>query len=193
VKLCNSKKGVSTNSSGVYAITIDANTKCFTVSGVGLQSQTISIKESNTIDVKTIASITDLDEVILVVPHHRYCKRGCPNGCGYYCSQKVVQKDSVKILPKKVQQTFTKESLKIYPNPATKNSIIYIIIKDAGEYALHFFDAQSRLLTVKNIVTNANNQTTEFQLPSTVAIGTYFIKILNEKTKKQVTEKIIVQ
>jgi hypothetical protein len=92
-----------------------------------------------------------------------------------------------------VEKIFNRESIKIYPNPARKNDIIHITIKDAGEYALHFFDTQSRLLTVKAIVTNTNNQTTEFQLPSTVATGTYFIRILNEKTQKQITEKIIVQ
>lgn len=98
-----------------------------------------------------------------------------------------------ELAPLMVQKIFNKESIKIYPNPATINDIIHITIKDAGEYALHFFDTQSRLLTFKAIVTNTNNQTTEFQLPSTVATGTYFIRILNEKTQKQVTEKIIVQ
>jgi hypothetical protein len=98
-----------------------------------------------------------------------------------------------ELAPLMVEKIFNRESIKIYPNPARKNDIIHITIKDAGEYALHFFDTQSRLLTVKAIVTNTNNQTTEFQLPSTVATGTYFIRILNEKTQKQITEKIIVQ
>ncbi len=98
-----------------------------------------------------------------------------------------------ELAPLIVQKIFNKESIKIYPNPARRNDIIHITIKDAGEYALHFFDTQSRLLNVKSIVTNTNNQTTEFQLPSSVVTGSYFIRILNEKTQKQVTEKIIVQ
>ena len=98
-----------------------------------------------------------------------------------------------ELAPLMVQKIFNKESIKVYPNPARKNDIIHITIKDAGEYALHLFDVQSKLLVVKAIVTNTNNQTTEFQLPSTASTGTYFIRILNEKTQKQVTEKIIIQ
>jgi hypothetical protein len=134
----------------------------------------------------------ELEEVILQASYGTIGKIGFMGSVTSISCKKIkpsIKDSTIKI----IQKIFNRESIKFYPNPATKNDIIHITIKDAGEYALHFFDTSSRLLTVKNIVTNTNNQTTEFQLPSFVTTGTYFIRILNEKTQKQVTEKIVVQ
>ena len=133
-----------------------------------------------------------LDEVILQIPYGTV-KKSYYTGSSTMISCKRIKPSIKDTTIKVVQKIFNKESIKVYPNPARKNDIIHITIKDAGEYALHLFDVQSKLLVVKAIVTNTNNQTTEFQLPSTASTGTYFIRILNEKTQKQVTEKIIIQ
>jgi len=69
VKVCNSKKAVSTNVQGFYSITIDEKTSCLIFSGIALQSQKIAIKESNVIDVKMMFDNSSLDEVIVSVPY----------------------------------------------------------------------------------------------------------------------------
>ena len=94
---------------------------------------------------------------------------------------------------KKIQKVFNKESIKIYPNPAPKNSIIHISIKEAGEYDLHFFDMQSKLISTRKINIKNDRQITEFVLPSNISTGNYIIAIVNNKTQKQVTEKIVVE
>ena len=67
VKLCDNKKATTTNAQGMYSIIVDEKTKCFTISGVGLQSQKITIKELNVIDVKMMVDNTSLDEVVVQV------------------------------------------------------------------------------------------------------------------------------
>ncbi len=69
VKICNSKKAVTTNLQGFYSITIDEKTTCLTFSGIGLLTQSIPIKESNAIDVKMILDNTSLDEVVVQLPY----------------------------------------------------------------------------------------------------------------------------
>jgi hypothetical protein len=197
IKLKGTRLGTSSNPNGMFEIKSlgQQNKLTLIISSIGFETNEIEVVPK---DLKGELNIVlkekknDLEEVILQVSYGTI-KKSCYMGSSTMISSKKIRPTIKDTVIKKVQQIFNRESINIYPNPATKNDIIHITIKDAGEYALHFFDTQSRLLTVKAIVTNTNNQTTEFQLPSTVATGTYFIRILNEKTPKQVTEKIIVQ
>lgn len=197
IKLKGTRLGTSSNPNGMFEIKSlgQQNKLTLIISSIGFETNEIEVVPK---DLKGELNIVlkekknDLEEVILQVSYGTI-KKSCYMGSSTMISSKKIRPTIKDTVIKKVQQIFNRESLKIYPNPTTKNDIINITIKDIGDYALHFFDTQSRLLTVKAIVTNTNNQTTEFQLPSTVATGTYFIRILNEKTQKQVTEKIIVQ
>jgi hypothetical protein len=187
--------GTSSNANGAFEIKkLGENNKLtLVVSSIGFETKEVEVVSKDLkgeLNIVLKESKSELKEVILQGSYGTHCTR---MGGMISVSGKRIRPTIKDTLIKKVQQIFNKESVKIYPNPATKNDIIHISIKEAGEYALLFFSTQSRLITTKNILTNTNNQTTEFQLPSTVATGTYFIKILNKKTKKQVTEKIIVQ
>jgi hypothetical protein len=197
IKLKGTRLVLSTDTNGGFEIKkLGENNKLtLVVSSIGFETKEIEIKPVNLkkeLNIILKEKKNDLEEVILQMSYGSI-KKSCYMGSSTMISSKKIRPAIKDTVIKKMQQIFNRESVKIYPNPATKNDIIHISIKDAGEYSLNFFDTQSRLLTVKAIVTNTNNQTTEFQLPSTVATGTYFIRILNKKTQKQVTEKIIVQ
>ncbi len=187
--------GVSSDINGDFEIKkLGENNKLtLVVSSIGFERKEIDITPKDlkgNLNIVLKEKKNELEEVVLVNSYGTHCTRmGGMISISSTKTKPSIKDSTIKI----IQKIFNRESIKIFPNPATKNDIIHITIKDAGEYALHFFDTQSRLLTVKNIVTNTNNQTTEFPLPSTVLSGNYFIRILNEKTKKQVTEKIIVQ
>ncbi len=165
------------------------------ISSIGYETKEISIeprKLHEELNITLKESKEVLDEVVVQAPY------GTTKGKYYTGSSTTISckkirpsiKDStIKI----IQKVFNKESIKMYPNPATKNSIIHISIKDAGEYALQMFDIQSKLMVARKIINNANNEITEFQLPTSAITGTYFIRIINQKTQKQITEKIIIQ
>jgi len=197
IKLKGTRLVLSTDTNGGFEIKkLGENNKLtLVVSSIGFETKEIEIKPVNLkkeLNIILKEKKNDLEEVILQMSYGSI-KKSCYMGSSTMISSKKIRPAIKDTVIKKMQQIFNRESVKIYPNPATKNDIIHISIKDAGEYSLNFFDTQSRLITVKNIVTNTNNQTTEFPLPAMVSSGNYFIRILNEKTKKQVTEKIIVQ
>ncbi len=197
INLKGTRLGTSSGVDGVFEMKkLGENNKLtLTISSIGFERKEIEVTPKGLKGDLVIVlkeKKNELEELILQAPYGTIGKIGFVGGVTSISCKKI--KPSIKDSTiKKIQQIFNRESIKIYPNPATKNDTIHINIKDPGEYAMHFFDTQSRLLTVKNIVTNTNNQTTEFRLPSTVATGTYFIRVLNEKTQKQVTEKIIIQ
>jgi hypothetical protein len=83
-------------------------------------------------------------------------------------------------------------SFNIYPNPAPKNSIVHISIKEEGSYQVQLFDNNSRLLHAEES-TEAKQQAIAFQLPAGIASGTYYVRLVKMQTKKYYTGKIIVQ
>jgi hypothetical protein len=196
ITLKGTRLGTASDLNGAFELKkLGASKLTLIVSSIGFETKEIEVVPK---DLKVALKIilkekkNELEEVILQASYGTIGKIGFMGSVTSISCKKIkpsIKDSTIKI----IQKIFNRESIKFYPNPATKNDIIHITIKDAGEYALHFFDTSSRLLTVKNIVTNTNNQTTEFQLPSFVTTGTYFIRILNEKTQKQVTEKIVVQ
>jgi len=88
--------------------------------------------------------------------------------------------------------TLVENPLKVFPNPAIKNTVINLLIKDAGNYDIQLFDLQSKLLKFENMTTEAKKQTVPFQLPNTSS-GNFFIRIINQQTKQSYTEKIVIQ
>jgi RNase P/RNase MRP subunit p29 len=81
----------------------------------------------------------------------------------------------------------------VYPNPASKGSSMHIKIKNAGSYQMQLFDNQSRLIQMQEINVDAKNTTAQIELPSNIAVGMYYLRLINEQSKKQYTEKIIIQ
>jgi hypothetical protein len=83
--------------------------------------------------------------------------------------------------------------LKIYPNPAFKNSVVHLSIKDAGNYQVQLFDNVSRLLEAQENITTVKQQSIDLQLPPVLASGMYYIRLINMQTKKSYVDKLIVQ
>ncbi len=82
---------------------------------------------------------------------------------------------------------------KIYPNPAVQNSMVHLEITQAGEYQLQLFDNQSRLIAADDINTTTNKSVSNFILPSNITSGIYYLRLINEQTKKTYTEKLSIQ
>jgi hypothetical protein len=92
-----------------------------------------------------------------------------------------------------VRKVFNISAFKIYPNPAIKGSAIHIEVNEPGEYQLQLLDNQSRLIKVENINTISDKSIVSIQLPSNVAAGIYYLRLIDERKKKSYTEKLIIQ
>lgn len=81
----------------------------------------------------------------------------------------------------------------VYPNPVLRGNSIHIKIKNPGDYQVQLFDNTSRPMQAEEINTVSNNSTNQIQLPSNIAAGVYYLRLINEQTKKSYTEKLIIQ
>jgi len=87
---------------------------------------------------------------------------------------------------------FIKAPFNVYPNPAPRGANVTIAFKNEGEYSIQLFDNSGKLVNVdKYNAVKAFLQTT-LTIPSSLTAGMYFIRLVNEKNKKQYTSKLIV-
>ena len=100
------------------------------------------------------------------------------------------RKDTVSNL---IRKTFHNQPFKILPNPASKNAPVQIELKNAGSYTIQLLDNQSQLLAAQHAETVSSASSVEFNLPSNIAEGAYYICVVDEKKKKQHTAKLIIQ
>ncbi|MES2330896.1 MAG: T9SS type A sorting domain-containing protein [Bacteroidota bacterium] len=110
----------------------------------------------------------------------------------------VTKKDTAAAFIRKVLDTpspfkILTNPLKIYPNPAIKNSIVHLSIKEIGNYQVQLFDNSSRLLQAEENTTTVKRETINLQLPANAASGIYYIRLINIATKKSYTDKLIIQ
>lgn len=90
------------------------------------------------------------------------------------------------------KKLFHNEAFKIFPNPVQKGSSVKLEIKNAGDYSIQVLDNSGKLVLIKNFTAGAK-AITEIILPSSLTSGIYYIRLIDEKKKKQYTDKLIVQ
>ena len=102
---------------------------------------------------------------------------------------------SVTITDCRISQitTVNDPAIKIFPNPVIKNSSVKLEIKKPGEYSVQILDNTSKLILTKGITTVNKNFVSEINIPSSLAAGMYYIRLIEENKKKQYTDKLIVQ
>jgi hypothetical protein len=102
-----------------------------------------------------------------------------------------VIKDS---LVTQVLKKLSPESFKVYPNPVNTGTSIHIEWKQkaTGDFMLQLLNVSGQLIFTKQIWIDDKARLLEFQLPSVVA-GDYFLRMINKKSGKGYTEKIIIE
>jgi len=94
----------------------------------------------------------------------------------------------------RVKDFFTRDSIKVFPNPAKAGREIKILWKkaDAGEYTIDLYNLQGQLIksSLAEIENEANSFT--FQIP-VITSGSYVLRLTNKKSGKKDVEKIIIQ
>jgi hypothetical protein len=85
------------------------------------------------------------------------------------------------------------ETFKVYPNPASRGKAVNLNINETGDYSVQLLDNNARLINVQNISVSAKKEIKLFNIPAAIQRGVYYIRLVNEKNKKQYTDKIIVQ
>lgn len=84
--------------------------------------------------------------------------------------------------------------LSVYPNPVTNGSTrLSFSNYPEGRYDLQLYDLAGKLVNRRAIQVNNEMQVVDYQLPESLAKGTYFLQILSASKGINASEKIIVQ
>jgi hypothetical protein len=163
-------------------------------SSMGYEDKTVplSFDESKLeLHVQLKEKAKQLDEVVVVSSPSFTCHRTMVGGGVMSVSVKQVQKmDTVSTF---IKRAMGMEAFKIFPNPASKGKAVNLTINETGDYSVQLLDNNARLINVQNISVSAKKEIKLFNIPATVQRGIYYIRLVNEKNKKQYTDKIIVQ
>jgi len=171
-----------TDSAGNFSINIQPNTDSISLIASYVGYETVE---------KTF-SVNNIDNIYVDIRLDQYITKGLTEvvmGKIAY-GKPGTSIDTVKTAIKKICGI---SGFKIYPNPVVQNSVVHLEIKQAGEYQLHLIDNQSRLITIDNINAVANKSVSNFTLPSNIVAGIYYLRLINEQTKKSYTEKLIIR
>jgi hypothetical protein len=110
---------------------------------------------------------------------------------GYAVRRRPIKRiDTIQTTVRKILNT---NPFKAYPNPANRGTAIHIEVKNEGHYTIQLLDANSKLITYSLFDAVKGALITSIIIPSSVASGLYYISLVNENTKQQYTDKIIVQ
>ena len=104
----------------------------------------------------------------------------------------TVQKDSV--INTEIKLPAEENNLLIYPNPVQSGSALNLSFKkiEEGYHQLQILNQSGQMVEQKEIWIDAEARVLNIDIPS-VAAGSYFLVLINKKTGKKFTEKIIVQ
>ena len=91
------------------------------------------------------------------------------------------------------RKVFHNEAFKIFPNPVQKGASVKLEVKKAGTYSIQFLDNSPKLILAKDFTAMSDKAIMEITIPSSLAAGMYYIRVMDEKNKKQYTDKLIVQ
>jgi len=175
--------GTATDSSGKFLLSIstDKPSLTITVSYIGYETKELSYSAKDIDEINANAQLVymtpqTLGEVIVI---------------GYTVRRHPVKKiDTVKTAVRKICGI---NSFKIYPNPVRSGEDIRVEVKKEGHYSIQLLDANSKLVANSLFDAEKGITATTLTIPAFAAAGVYFIQLINEDTKQQYTDKVIVQ
>lgn len=183
--------GTAADSAGYFELQTKSvsNNTIIEASAIGYKSNEIKMdEEENNVTIVLKQKEISLPEIIVIAGNYTTGRLITMGGIGYSCE--VRRRDNLDTAVRKIFKT---EFFKVYPNPIAKGSIAHIEIKKAGEYSIQLFDDNSKLILIENFTAANDKAVANLHIPSALASGMYYIRVIDEKKKKQYADKILVQ
>jgi CarboxypepD_reg-like domain/Secretion system C-terminal sorting domain len=185
--------GVAADSAGNFSLKYSGQEN-----SIVLVSSSIGYEEVETeVDLtKTDKSITAslpadnmLNDVIVVASPDIRCQSVIMGGAFGVAIETTSFIDTIwyKIFP-------VKQPLNIYPNPVKNNSLLTIEIgkNEIGSHLFQLLSASGQIILTKKLRVEKDSRFIKINIPS-VAVGAYFLQVINMQSGKRTTEKIIVE
>ncbi len=156
------------------------------VSAIGYETKQVEInaREANNISISLKQKEINLPDVIVTT----YPLIGRVGGAFFVCTIKEIEKIDTAI-----RKVFRNAAFKAYPNPVPNGSMLHLEIKNAGNYSIQLLDNSSKLISVDEFIAASNNAVTSVEIPSRLASGIYYLRVIDERSKKSYVDKIVVQ
>jgi len=127
-------------------------------------------------------------------PSHTYAAAGT-----YYVCQWVTNScgsdsicDSVVVKPTGVEEIFSADNVRIYPNPSNGEFTIIFHGNVNDDYTLEVFNGLGQVIKTEQLVSVSNNYQKEIKL-GYVAMGNYLLKVVSADGSKMMTKKLIIR
>lgn len=200
VQVLNAKPSAQLYSDKNGIITIDENLLKhnnklqLSISLVGYESklQEVQFLEADTtLKVELQEKASSLSDVVIIASSSSRTM-GAVVGGGVYrvVCKKVTKTDLAK---QQIKNTFSGKSFTAFPNPATKGSLVTLSFKTVGDFTVNLIDNNGRFYFTQSINVNTAKEDFKIELPSTLSSGIYYLVAINQQSKKQEIEKIVVQ
>lgn len=179
VHIKGTRTGVATDINGKFSLQAK-NGDIIIVSGAGLETTEIAVSQSKDISIVVKRNLLVGGEVVVVA--------------GYVSVKRPKkEKKPIPLITQLFKDTAFK-FFKVYPNPVPAGSNISIEWKqtEEGYYTLQLFNQAGQPVHQQEIWIDAEARLLNIDIP-VVATGSYFLVIVNKKTGKKYSEKIIVQ
>jgi CarboxypepD_reg-like domain/Secretion system C-terminal sorting domain len=171
--------GVATNANGSFSLKPEAGWKNITLVGssAGLRSTEVII------DKKNISDSVIIKLQLAIMGEIAVCQK--PS------TKKELKK--VPVIPPISDENQT-PAFKVFPNPVGSGSNLNIEVKQAeeGYYTIQFLNQSGQQVHQQEIWIDAEARLLSIDVPA-VARGSYFLVLINNKSGKKITEKVIIQ
>jgi hypothetical protein len=183
-------KRIVTNAEGTYSVSLEQHGKLtFITSYVGYNINETYIEAANE-KARNIVLTPSENELAGVVVVGYGATRGRTIVAG---AVSIIRKQSIVEQIIDTVKCFLPSSISIFPNPASKGGIVKIELNFVSDFDLFLIDNNGRNILRDQFSLSSKNQIHSFQVPSTIAAGVYYVRVMDRNSKRQYSSKLIVQ
>ena len=178
-------KGVTADSSGAFRLLLPHSGKTILdISAVGYTSYAVPVSGDSTIEVVLQSKDTIYCSVVVTTPGWTRCRsiRSC-------CGMKVRCIRAYRVTP----PGRITVPIKIFPNPAVRGSAVSIKARGISSCTIRLLDNQSKLLQMIPESLAGKDFIHQVRLSSAIPAGIYYVVVTDSQSKKQYTEKLVIQ
>lgn len=192
VKIKNSNKGTSADSTGAFTLTIEKKDTEIECSAAGYTSKTSIAGEltenKNIVLEKKSGNTLQEVKVVSYESVHRRTTMGVMSSYSVYTIGTF--RDTVKLITTKITG-----GLKVYPNPVMRGNTLNILLqtKQTGDYSIQVMDAAGRIVLQKQVAILAKQQTVQIPADARWSAGIYYIRVYDGSNKLISTNSFSVQ
>ncbi len=178
------------DSAGYFTLQLHAKSDSISLeaTAIGYADARVQVATNTTNGITIILkeAVNKLPDVV-VKSNNTECLRGFAGGLSIVRTYSFRQRTDTL-----VRKIFKAPAFNVYPNPAQRGQAITIDTKKQGEYSIQLFNNSGKLLQVQAFDAVEGATLTQISIPSSTAAGVYFIRLVDEQTKKQYSNKLVV-